>query len=419
MTKAFDDVNDTLRKEGPDGVRARHDRARKYAGEANGDGFRHDRGWHYYTDAPPAPTRWLVKDILPETGIGLLAGQWGVFKTTVALDLSLSVMTGLLFAGRYRVKRPGPVLYVAVEGEGTLRARLRVIAEHRGHTGPLPFAWRGDSPVLTGKRAADELCRLADGAVEHFGQPISLAWIDTLVVAAGYAPGEDNDTGATQRVMNALRRLSRHTGACVIGVDHFGKAVETGTKGSIQKESSADTVLALLADRELSGSLKNTRLAVRKQRDGVSGFELPFTTRADVGLDEDGDRFSLPPVIDWQAAQEPKPQETATKWAPSLQLLRRVLMTMLADCGQKCRPFLDGPEVLACDVEKVRTEFYRQYPADGTDQQKANTRRAAFTRAIKDAQGRNLVATCEVDGVQLIWLATPTPRQERDERDTP
>jgi putative DNA primase/helicase len=38
MTKAFDDVNDTLRKEGPDGVRARHDRARKYESKANGGG---------------------------------------------------------------------------------------------------------------------------------------------------------------------------------------------------------------------------------------------------------------------------------------------------------------------------------------------------------------------------------------------
>ena len=30
----------------------------------------------------------------------------------------------------------------------------------------------------------------------------------------------------------------------------------------------------------------------------------------------------------------------------------------------------DGPAVCACDIELVRTEFYRQYPADGTEQQK-------------------------------------------------
>ena len=57
---------------------------------------------------------------------------------------------------------------------------------------------------------------------------------------------------------------------------HVGKVVETGTRGSSAKEGAADAVIALLADRELSGGLRNTRLAVRKQRDGLSGFEIPF-----------------------------------------------------------------------------------------------------------------------------------------------
>jgi len=81
-------------------------------------------------------------------------------------------------------------------------------------------------------------------------------------------------------------------------------------------------------------------------------------------------------------------------------------MTILADCGQNVLPFLDGPEVRACDIELVRREFYRQYPADGTDKQKADARRKAFSRSVKEATARNLVATREVDGVQLIWLAT-------------
>jgi hypothetical protein len=79
--------------------------------------------------------------------------------------------------------------------------------------------------------------------------------------------------------MTALRLMSQRTGALVVGIDHFGKVVETGTRGSSAKEGAADLVVALLADRELSGGVKNTRLAVRKQRDGVSGFEVPFTVR--------------------------------------------------------------------------------------------------------------------------------------------
>jgi hypothetical protein len=365
--------------------------------------------WKYHTGAVPVPLRWLIKSILPETGAALVAGQWGTFKTTVALDVSVCVMAQLPFAGRYRVKRPGAVLYIALEGEGMLSARLAAIAVHHRATGPLPFAWRCDCPALTNKNATTELCAIADEAAAYldrnFGLPVVLIWIDTVITAAGYNEGGDNDTAASQKVMGVLRILSKHTGALVVGIDHFGKVVETGTRGSSAKEGAADTVIALLADRELSGGVKNTRLAVRKQRDGVSGFEMPFTARmVETGTDDDGDPITAP-VIEWQATQQTAPADA--RWTPSMQLLRRVLMTALVDCGQNVRPFLDGPEVRACDIELVRREFYPQYPADGTEQQKTDARRKAFGRSVRDSIARGVVTSREVDGVQLIWLTKP------------
>ena len=363
--------------------------------------------WKYHTGVVSAPLRWLIKSILPETGAVLVAGQWGTFKTTVALDVSLCVMAQLPFAGRYRVKRRGAVLYIALEGEGMLPARLSAVAGRHDVSGPLPFAWRGDCPALSNKNAAAALCDIADEAAAYldrnFGLPVVLIWIDTVITAAGHDDGGDNDTAASQKVMSVLRVLSNHTGALVVGIDHFGKAVETGTRGSSAKEGAADTVIALLADRELSGGVKNTRLAVRKQRDGVSGFELPFTARmVETGTDDDGDPVTAP-VIDWHPTQQTA--EADARWTPSMQLLRRVLMTALVDCGQDVRPFLDGPLVRACDYEVVRTEFYRQYPADGTEQQKTDTRRKAFGRSVRDSIARGVVASREVHGVQFIWLA--------------
>ena len=364
--------------------------------------------WKYHTDAAPMLLRWLIKGVLPETGAALMSGQWGTFKTTVALDVSVCVMADLLFAGQHRVKRRGAVLYIALEGEGTLSARLSAIAAHRGVSGPLPFAWRGDCPALTNKGAADKLCAIVGEAVadldRNFGLPVVLIWIDTVITAAGHDDGGDNDTAASQKVMSVLRLVSSHTGALVAGIDHFGKVVETGTRGSSAKEGAADTVIALLADRELSGDVKNTRLAVRKQRDGVSGIEIPFAVRmAEIGTDDDGDPVTAP-VIDWNVTQQTA--QADARWTPSMQLLRRILMTVLVDSGQACRPFLDGPEVRACDIELVRAEFYRQHAADGTDKQKADARRQAFNRSVKETTARGLVATREVNGVQLIWLAT-------------
>ena len=82
-------------------------------------------------------------------------------------------------------------------------------------------------------------------------------------------------------------------------------------------------------------------------------------------------------------------------------------MTILADHGKDQRPYADGPTVRACDLELVRDEFNRRYPAEGTERQKADTRRKALKRTLLDAQSAGLIQMREVDGVQLIWLLKP------------
>ena len=213
---------------------------------------------------------------------------------------------------------------------------------------------------------------------DKFDVPLVLAFVDTVVVAAGYSKsGDDNDAAIAQRIMSVLSQLSQQTGMLVVGIDHFGKVTETGTRGSSAKEGHADAVLALLADRELNGTLSNTRLAVRKQREGIAGLELAFTpTTVEVGTDPDGDPITRM-VIDWAAAPE---QPAAKGWSKSLQLLRRILMTLLVD-GKDITPFLDGPIVRACDIELVRAEFYRQYPAEGDPQEGRGAPQGVWTRA--------------------------------------
>ena len=55
--------------------------------------------WHGEEQARPKRS-WLVKDLIPETGTGLAAGQWGAGKTFGVIDLAGSIMTATPFAGR-------------------------------------------------------------------------------------------------------------------------------------------------------------------------------------------------------------------------------------------------------------------------------------------------------------------------------
>jgi Fe-S-cluster containining protein len=77
---------------------------------------------------------------------------------------------------------------------------------------------------------------------------------------------------------------------------------------------------------------------------------------------------------------------------------------MLLVDGKNITPFLDGPTVRACDIELVRAEFYRQYPAEGDPRKKAETRRQAFHRVLKSAQDSTLIMLREIDGTQYVWL---------------
>jgi hypothetical protein len=362
--------------------------------------------WNYFDSVKGEPPRWLVKQLLPEAGVGIMSGQWGSFKTTAALDLSLAVMTGQPFAGQYRVKRRGAVLYFATEGAGTLQSRLLAIAKHRGAPEKLPFAWRGDCPLLTDKGAAQAIVKCVDEAAVHFehayGMPVTLIWVDTYITAAGLSSsGDDNDVAATQKAFNTLRFVSAHSGAFVVTIDHLGKVVEAGTRGSSGKEGNADTVMATLATREITGTVFDSRMAVRKQRDGISGFEVPFTPETiELGLDEDGDPITAV-VLSWGRQQHvsiKRPRKSKDR-----DLLARTLMEVVAKRGFALRPEPGGPAVQACYDEHLREEFYRRRPAEGTAKQQADKRRAAYDRALSSAVKAGLIGQRQMDGGEVIW----------------
>ena len=143
-------------------------------------------------------------------------------------------------------------------------------------------------------------------------------------------------------------------------IDHLGKVVEAGTRGSSGKEGNADTVLATLAEREITGAITNSRMAARKQRDGISGFEVPFTPEiVELGVDEDGDPVTAL-VLDWGRQQQ---QATAR---PRKSKVGDLLILALAEVV-KTRGFAfqsdpGGGTVQACHGTDLREEFDMALP---------------------------------------------------------
>jgi hypothetical protein len=231
--------------------------------------------WHGEEDSSPT-RKWLVKNMLPERGAGLLSGQWGTFKTFIAIDLAGAVMTGGSFAG-HPVKRRSGVLFMAAEGESEVPIRIRglVEAKYPGH-GKLPFAWFEGCPTLIETGAIEQLEAIAIEAANkmrsEFDVELVLIIVDTMSAAAGFT--DENKSSEGQQAMNVLNELSKRTGALVMACDHFGKAVETGTRGTSAKEAAADCIIACLGEKNTAGHVTNTRIAIRKLRGGATGAEI-------------------------------------------------------------------------------------------------------------------------------------------------
>jgi hypothetical protein len=385
---------------------------------------------HGSPDPRPATT-WLVKHVLPACGHGLLSGQWGTAKTFTAIDLAAAVATGQPFLG-HSIKRQCGVLFIAAEGANQVRLRFDAVWKEKCGDGKerAPFCWYETAPTLLQKGSAEKLIAMARQAeaqlMRDYGLPLGLIIIDTLAACAGYRrSGEENDNAVGQALMNVLKAVAQEISCYVLGVDHFGKDVEAGTRGAAAKESSADSVLVCLGHKELSGAITNARLAVRKNRGGPQGQEYPFTLRVvEMGQDEDGEPETTM-VVDWSppgSAQaesvpndpwaKPKRQDQRT----AVLRLKRVLMTTLAEQGVDLPISPDGPTVRMVDQERVRKAFYASTAADGTPKQKRQFRYAQFKRALDWAEQERLIAIREIGDITYIWLTRPDPEDAEEEQ---
>jgi hypothetical protein len=383
---------------------------------------------HTHGSPDPRPLKaWLIKHLIPQVGHGLISGQWGAGKTFAFFDLAASLNTGQPWLGHV-VKRQCGVLLIAAEGADEVRLRLdAVVREKCGNMTQAPFAWYETAPLLLHKGTVEKLiamARQAEASLEkEFGLRLGLIGIDTIAACAGYArAGDEYDNAVGQAVMNVLKAVAQELGCFVLGIDHFGKDLLAGTRGASSKESSSDVVLACLGDKQVSGAVTNTRLAVRKHRGGRQGQEYPFSLRLVEApeKDEDGEPITTM-VIDWSPpGTAPMPSAPDDPWArPKRQdqrtaalRLKRVLMTILAEQGVD-RPIAPGGSVVRmADQKLVRKAFYACTPAEGSPEQTGRLRRQRFRAALDWAEQEQLIGVGEIEGLTYLWLVRPKAEEE-------
>jgi len=208
------------------------------------------------------PPEWLIGGFLVAQRLSVLYGEFGSYKSFLALDLALSVATGIAWHGQ-PVKQ-GPVAYIAGEGIGGLGKRLRAWKQARQWQGSAPIHLLGVAPQLLRSDDVHALCE----ALEALPAPPALIVIDTL--ARSMVGGDENSAEDMGMAVAAADMLRATTGAHALLIHHKPSGAAK-TRGSTALPGAADTLIEVAKDTVTPGVIT---MSCEKQKDAA-----PFAAR--------------------------------------------------------------------------------------------------------------------------------------------
>lgn len=208
------------------------------------------------------PPEWIVKGVIPQAELVVIYGESGSGKSFFITDLACSVARGEQWRG-HRVKQ-GNVVYVAAEGAGGMRNRMRAYAtQHSVDLAGLGFGVIADAPNFMQVQDVKEVIQ----AIRSFGAT-SLVVVDTFAqVMAGSNENAGEDVG---KALAHCRQIHKHTGATVVLIHHAGKDSSKGARGWSGLRAAAD------AEIEVARCDDDRVATVTKMKDGADGAEFGF-----------------------------------------------------------------------------------------------------------------------------------------------
>lgn len=314
--------------------------------------------------------RWIIKGVLPQAELAVLYGESGSGKTFMTLDMVAAVALGQPWRG-CKVHQ-GSVVYIAAEGAGGFRNRLRAYAhQHQVDLTSMPLHVISAAPNMLDKTDAVDV---AKAIAQVVGRPQVIV-IDTL---AQTMPGGNENAGEDMgKVLAHCRGLHRATGALVLLVHHSGKDASKGARGWSGLRAAADVELEVLRAED------DRVLSLTKQKDGDDGGEYGFKLETVlVDMDSDGDEVTSCVVVHGDGSRAGL-RKNGPK-GRNEQVVHRAVLDLLEPGGE----MPDRETVLQRCLESTMA------PEDG----KRDTRRQHFDRALRGLLDRGLLVA---DGLRI------------------
>ena len=319
------------------------------------------------------PPGFIVKNVLPEAGLGVIFGESGSGKTFFALDIACAIARGVEWRGIH-VKQ-GAVAYIAAEDATGVRMRVKAYAhKHEVEPGSMPLAILADSPNFMKGDDVKEVIK----ALRAHG-PVSAVFVDTW---AQVTPGSNENSGEDMgKALAYCRALHRATDAIVVLIHHSGKDASKGARGWSGLRAAADCEI------EVTRCERDRVATITKLKNAQDGAEFGFKlTTVMVGLDDDGDAITSCVLDHVDATPKTQRGKREPKGA-----VEKIVVRAVADLT------IGGPVVTA-DVIDISVNHMPSHPATGG----RDTRRQRVMRAIETLTERKVLG---IEGDKIVLVS--------------
>ena len=224
------------------------------------------------------PPKWLIEDFIPENSYVMMYGAYGTFKTFIALDIALSIISGG-FSQRniWGNIKPGKVLFALGEGREEFAKRVRVWEKHKWHGKELDGIILSD-PV---PKITDELEGFIKGSLTVSPEGYKLAIIDT--VGRSMQGTNENAQENASAFTAMVEAITKKLGCAVLALHHTGhdKASQSHARGSSVFGGDCDVMIALTRNDNYTVSME-----MQKQKDAALWEEDRWLKLHEIHLSE-------------------------------------------------------------------------------------------------------------------------------------
>lgn len=235
------------------------------------------------------PAKWMIKGIIPESGLIEIVGASGSYKSFIALNMMFCVSNGIPFHGIKTTQ--GKVIYIAGEGQRGAKERVKALKMKYGIGAKEFYMLEIPANMMDEK----EMSNLASDIVAIAPNGVHMVIFDTL--HRNSAGSDENSASDFAKILGNLDTYIKPLSNIIGYIHHIGNGIDAKRRGrgTSSRFGAVDTSIFIESEEKLTTVMKNM-----KQKDGSEFDDIGFTFDiVDIDMvNEDGEKlYNLVPIM--------------------------------------------------------------------------------------------------------------------------